>query len=384
MLTTTLVILLWLFVDGWVHSPQKSARSGLLRRHSASTQSSETDALFSFGLCADIQYVEAPDDYNFQKTKIRRYMQSLDIFRDAVKSWDELKPSQPAFAILLGDIIDGKTKSMQNEEKCLEDVLSVTRTTTIPFEHVFGNHEYYAFNRSDLHEKVLKGRPDCSHKKLYYSFSPETNGERLNGWKFICLDAYDKSLIGASSELHLQQAKELLKAMNPNDLTQSGGWFDNLPKESFRYVPYNGGISDCQLEWFEEELKESERKEQRVVVFCHQPIHAPGKPQSVLWNAEEVKEIIHTHGSKSVVCWMAGHDHDGQYFVEALGSDGEVMHHLVPPAPIECSEEEPAAFGHMEVYPDRLKLQWTGRTPHKKYNVDWPQDLPFRLPPLEQ
>ncbi len=340
-------------------------------------RASSDDALFSFGLCADIQYVEAPDDFNFQKTKVRRYMQSLAIFKNAVESW---KIIEPAFVILLGDIIDGKTKLMKNEDKCLEDVLSVARTTTIPFEHVFGNHEYYSFDREQLHQKVLKGRQDCSKEKLYYSFHPKVNGDHLEGWKFICLDAYDKSLIGASSDLHLQQAKDLLKEMNPNDLTKSGGWFDNLPRENYRFVPYNGGLSDTQLKWFKQELEASEKEGERVVVFCHQPIHAPGKPQSVLWNAEDVKKIIRTHGARSVVCWMAGHDHDGQYSVEKLGNSGEIMHHLVPPAPIECSTEEPAAFGHMEVYPDRLKLQWTGRKPHEKYKIDWPQDMPFSIP----
>lgn len=373
-------ILLWWMFYTFAHglglplrrlSHAKSGSAG-----SSLRAASSNDALFSFGLCADIQYVEAPDDFNFQKTKVRRYMQSLRILKKAVESWEAI---EPAFVILLGDIIDGKAKTMKNEEKCLEDVLSVTRNLT-KAEFVFGNHEHYCFNREDLHQKVLKGRADCSKEKLYYSFSPVVNGAPLKGWKFICLDAYDKSLIGASSDLHLQQAKDLLKEMNPNDLTKSGGWFDNLSKENYRYVPYNGGLSDSQLQWFTSELQASEEAGERVVIFCHQPIHAPGKPQSLLWNAEDVKEIIHTHGARAVVCWMAGHDHDGQYSVEKLGTSGEIMHHLVPPAPIECSEEEPAAYGHMEVYSDRLKLQWTGRTPAEKDKIEWPDDLPFSFP----
>ena len=74
----------------------------------------------------------------------------------------------------------------------------------------------------------------------------------------------DKSLIGASSDLHLQQAKDLLKEMNPNDLTKSGGWFDNLPRENYRFVPYNGGLSDTQLKWFKQELEASEKEGERV------------------------------------------------------------------------------------------------------------------------
>ena len=47
-------------------------------------------------------------------------------------------------------------------------------------------------------------------------------------------------MIGYSSSMHYQQAQDILKQNNPNDLTISGGWFKDLPKDKFRYVPYNG------------------------------------------------------------------------------------------------------------------------------------------------
>ena len=52
---------------------------------------SEVDSIFSFGVIADIQYVDAPDAMNFQNTTMRRYKQSFDIFKEAISSWDALK-----------------------------------------------------------------------------------------------------------------------------------------------------------------------------------------------------------------------------------------------------------------------------------------------------
>jgi hypothetical protein len=46
--------------------------------------------LFKFGIIADIQYIDAPNGKNFHGNKIRRYRQSLNIFKKAVSSWNSL------------------------------------------------------------------------------------------------------------------------------------------------------------------------------------------------------------------------------------------------------------------------------------------------------
>ena len=79
-----------------------------------------------------------------------------------------------------------------------------------------------------------------------------------------------------------------------------------------------------------------------VVVFCHQPVHAPDKPKSVVWNAEELLDAVHASGN--VVVWLAGHDHSGQYSRDKKG-----VHHLVPPAPLDCRPPNEVAYGHVEV-----------------------------------
>ena len=85
----------------------------------------------------------------------------------------------------------------------------------------------------------------CTPSKLYYDWSPAKN------WRFISLDCYDVSLIGASSDANKQLAADLLAENNPNDLNAGGTWFNNLPFHKRRWVPYNGGVGEEQLQWFQ-------------------------------------------------------------------------------------------------------------------------------------
>jgi 3',5'-cyclic AMP phosphodiesterase CpdA len=255
--------------------------------------------------------------------------------------------------------------------------LDASKDSAYPIHYCFGNHEHYAFSRADIHDKlsphfleqyVADAHPSaplggvCNPAKLYYDWSPAEN------WRFISLDCYDVSLIGASSASSKQLAADLLAQHNPNDLNAGGTWFNNLPFNKRRWVPYNGGVGAEQLAWFVSVLAQSRERGEKVVVFCHQPIHAPDKPQSMVWNAEDLLAAIHHSGN--VMLWIAGHDHGGQYSRDKKG-----IHHLVPPAPLECRAPE-VAYGHMEVHPDRFTLVWQGKVP-KAPLMPWPQDLMF-------
>ena len=326
-------------------------------------------SLFRFGICADIQYVAADDDFNFQKTKVRRYRQSLEIFREAVEHWHGLEDVK--FALVLGDILDGKTSIMKNQVSCLDEVLDICRrgassanrggsfssAAGMAYFPTLGNHDYYAFSRSELHARLYRHIPGTSTTKLYYDFSPHP------AWRFISLDAYDVSLIGASSETHRLQAAELLSRHNPNDLNTVGTWFNNMPRDKYRFVPYNGGIGEVQLHWFAQTLADARQQKQRCIIFCHQPTLAPDKPQSVLWNSEAVRDVMKASGN--VALWIAGHDHDGQF-----NQCEDAVYHLVPPAPIECGVGE-KAYGTIEVYEDKLQLSWTGREPGRPTLRPW-------------
>ena len=313
--------------------------------------------LFRFGVCADVQYVNADDDYNFQKTKVRRYRQSLEIFREAVEHWDS--QGDVSFALVLGDILDGKSSALKTQGRCLDEVLEICqRWRGGEYWWVSGNHCHYAFSRPELYARLYQQIAGTSESKLYYDFCPHPS------WRFISLDAYDVSLIGASSEANRLQAAALLAKHNPNNLETSGTWFDNLPRDLYRYVPYNGGIGEAQLAWFKDTLKDAKSKDQRCIVFCHQPALAPDKPQSVLWNSEVVRREMEKSGN--VALWIAGHDHDGQFNY----CQDSCTYHLVPPAPIECAVGE-KAYGTIEVFSDRLQLSWTGREPSRPTMLPW-------------
>ena len=192
--------------------------------------------LFKFGIISDIQYANAEDAMNFQNTRLRRYKQSLSIFQDAVTSWNGLPVSEVACAICLGDQLDGKTAMSKSQSACLSDLKDVAKIANMQIHYAMGNHDYYAFDRKELYEHFTP--PDtalgdslggsCSPQKLYYDWTP------FPGWRFVMLDSYDVSMIGFSTPEHLDLAKKILKENNPNDLTQSGGWFKDLPRENYR------------------------------------------------------------------------------------------------------------------------------------------------------
>jgi hypothetical protein len=67
------------------------------------------DAMFKFGIIADIQYAAEPDALNFQKTKLRKYKQSLDIYRSAIQYWISLSNTKQnrglSFLLVLGKLL---------------------------------------------------------------------------------------------------------------------------------------------------------------------------------------------------------------------------------------------------------------------------------------
>ncbi len=47
---------------------------------------------------------------------------------------------------------------------------------------------------------------------------------------------------------------------------------DGLVGPARRFVMFGGGLSERQLEWLEEQLRDARREGQRCIVFCHQPV----------------------------------------------------------------------------------------------------------------
>jgi manganese-dependent ADP-ribose/CDP-alcohol diphosphatase len=199
--------------------------------------------------------------------------------------------------------------------------------------------------------------------KLYYTFTPQI------GYRCIVLDGYDVSTIGASTEEYKEYSEVLLRAKNKVYAEGGSNWFadKDLPACDRKYVPFNGGIGAEQMEWLQKQLCLTVASSEKCIIFCHMPlldgccldnnIH--------LWNNEEVMALLHQTPRGTVLACIAGHDHDGGYGVDSHG-----IHHITPPAPIEC-EDDTDSYGIISIHPTKLTISWTGKVPF----LQWPKDI---------
>ncbi|KAF7705053.1 manganese-dependent ADP-ribose/CDP-alcohol diphosphatase [Silurus meridionalis] len=314
---------------------------------------------FTFGLIADIQYADKKDGSNFSGTRKRYYRNSLHLLRNAIRHWNE-EEVKPSFILQLGDIIDGFNSKHGASEEALQKVMDEFRSFPAPVHHVWGNHEFYNFTRSALFSSALNSKvredeeSDEQIDDVYaYHFSPAPK------FRFVVLDAYDLSIIGrdeASEKYNL--AFEIIKAHNPNEEL-------NMPPGRFqmdgRFVKFNGGFSQDQLDWLDRVLIRADENGEKVTVVSHTPVH-PFSTDSVClaWNFDEILPVLRSH--QSVVCFMAGHDHDGGYCVDAVG-----IHHLTVEGVIETPPDFDA-FGTVHVYEDKMVLRGNGRIKDRVLN----------------
>ncbi|XP_010006573.1 PREDICTED: manganese-dependent ADP-ribose/CDP-alcohol diphosphatase [Chaetura pelagica] len=220
----------------------------------------------------------------------------------------------------------------------------------VPVHHTWGNHDFYNFSRARLVHTGLNSRPigamtsspvgDCQA----YHFSPSAR------FRIIVLDAYDLSILGREPDSpRYQESLQLLQKNNPNDNLNSP---TGLKEPQF--VEFNGGFSQVQLDWFNEVLKFSDENQEKVVVMGHLPIHPDASDRvSLAWNYKDALSVIHSH--QCVVCFLAGHLHDGGYCLDSHG-----VHHLTLEGVIETPPES-NAFGTIYVYEDKMILKGRGR-----------------------
>lgn len=87
----------------------------------------------------------------------------------------------------------------------------------------------------------------------------------------------------------------------------------------------------------------------------HLPVHPKSSdPDCLLWNFDEVLAVMRSHSS--VVCFMAGHDHDGGYHLD----EDTGIHHVTFEGVIETPPDS-NAFGFLSVYENRMELKGGGR-----------------------
>ncbi|NXG45216.1 ADPRM diphosphatase, partial [Psilopogon haemacephalus] len=308
----------------------------------------------AFGVVADVQYADADDGYDFSGCRRRYYRQSLSLLRNAVRAWAAERPPL-SFVLQLGDSIDGLNARRGEAEGALAQVLEVLRGLPVPVHHAWGNHELYNFSRARLVRSGLGSRPagasagpparDCRACHCHaYHFSPAPP------FRVVLLDAYDLSTLGREPDSpRYKESLRLLREKNPNDNLN-----DPRGLQEPQFVEFNGGFSQAQLDWFDEVLKLSDENQEKVVVTGHLPIHPDASDRaSLAWNYQDALSVIHSH--QCVVCFLAGHMHDGGYCLDSHG-----VHHLTLEGVIETPPESDA-FGTIYVYEDKMILKGRGR-----------------------
>ncbi len=87
----------------------------------------------------------------------------------------------------------------------------------------------------------------------------------------------------------------------------------------------------------------------------HVPIHPSACDHlDLLWNYKEVLDLLWTFDG-IVLAYIAGHDHDGGYFL-----DRKNIHHLTLHAIVE-SEPNTNSFATVHVYKDYILIEGVGR-----------------------
>jgi hypothetical protein len=346
-----------------------------------------TNPDFSFGIIGDTQFCYDEDGMQFgDPSRVRRYSASLPKFETAVKYFkDQAKLGPLPCCILLGDVVDGKTKRDGNSNEAMEEFRQVlNRSNGIdnidPTWHfIVGNHDLYSFTREDIYNNefyipnYIRSQGNCNSKRLYYSFKP------FKGYRFIVLDPFEISTCGANSTDNEKKANDIINNKNPN-IASGGDWLEGLNDYDKRYVPYNGAVSDEQLLWLQNELNDSKAgnsssslsERERVIVFTHCPLYEKCcRGSAITWNSDEILLLLRTSGN-CIACFY-GHDHDGGYAQDASG-----IHHIVPPAVLEAQVPD-NAHGLINVHHDSstLVMNWMGKPPPSD-RFTWPTEFSYK------
>eukprot|EP00850_Spirogloea_muscicola_P019208 SM000186S04126 [mRNA] locus=s186:56909:59284:- [translate_table: standard] len=271
-----------------------------------------------------------------------RCWKSFEDFKGDLCITCSASPPQLAPALLCANTMMGCTSKVDLSFMCQSYLLKSPSKM-----HLFwaGNHCLYNLPRMEL-VKLLGIPPGEEPGQAFYQFSPHP------AFRFVVLDGYDVSLLGwPPAHPHAVEAERLLSLRNPNTDKNSP---DGLIGPARRFVKFGGGVGARQLAWLDSVLQESAAAGSKVIVLGHLPMEEKAtSPATLLWNYEEVMEVVQRYGC--VVACFAGHAHAGGYAVDAAG-----IHHRVLEAVLECPPGR-SAYGRVDVYEGALVLTGVDR-----------------------
>jgi len=197
--------------------------------------------------------------------------------------------------------------------------------------HVWGNHEMYNFKRSELIDTPLNTARVLNYERRgvnsnYYMYEVSAS------LSLICLDLYELAVIGYDeNDPAYAQALQLIKAHNDNaNLNDATDCSD----EDSKYVAYNGGAMQTQLDWLQEMLELCKIQSKKVIIAGHIPLRPESSSYKTLpFNSDKILEIVYAH--KDVcVAYFGGHYHEGGSF-----KDEHNILHITFPAILETPSD---------------------------------------------
>jgi len=285
-----------------------SRRDLLMAAMGNMTVASKTTPLSSFGLIADVHSADKPSAGR------REYRASLRKLEECHAAFRRRTNRQ---VVQLGDFIDGGAES-------LEPLMALRYQDRLDYVHVLGNHD--AEIPRDAFREGIQTRA--------YSHTPWIGASSI-GLPFLILDSTDIGVF-AGYEPGSPQVTEGQRILD-----------DLRKRQSPNAQEWNGAIGRKQLLWLRESLQQIESRSQKVILFCHQPIHPEAcRPEHLLWNHQEVLDCIEQ--SPAVIAYFSGHDHQGGYAFR------KGIHHITLPALVENKPEDCARI--VDVYPHELLI----------------------------
>ncbi len=324
----------------------------LLATHSNGSTVSQTVRVvigesFSIAAVADPQYADVPVGW---RGGGREPEEGVSRLTHAITQWNQRDLD---WGVMVGDIIDFDDIAYGNPPPDTVDgvhdwantdaMLAAWNLLNIPKYTVLGNHEFYvpAYDTDGMPKPYSVYRKFGFDQQAHYSF-------RHKGFRFIVLDGDNSHNNYPTGSPEYTIAKNYFDAVGS---PQAGGnW-------------WNAGIYTPQLIWLMEELDESQALDEPVVIMCHYPIHTPVAHHS-MYNSDEIRAIL--DGYSSVVLWLNGHNHSGDYKKE-----GD-RHHLN----LKGMQNEAASWYQLDFSPAQITVFKAENTTTPERTMDILQPLP--------
>lgn len=268
------------------------------------------------GIISDVQYADI-DNYG-----TRHYRASVGKFSEAVRKFSE---TDVDFIVILGDFID-------NDLTSYKPLIRIIREINIPVYFVLGNHDF------SVREGMKKKVPHLLNvNSRYYSVS-------RNNWRLIFLDGTDISTFSRrKKDPEFNRAQSILDSLKKDGAPNAHSW--------------NGGIGRTQMKWLQQEIDNSQKESQNIILFCHFPIYPENQAEN-LWNANEIRNIIESRNRK--IIFMNGHTHRSNYCL----NNG--VHYVSFRGMVEMEEN---SFATAEIYKDSIMIKGYGA--EKNLRIKW-------------